>query len=326
MVFLPLASFRYFGNSMMSKNGGNVLYKTDLGEMHNSSIEAFIHSPRAVEERGKVQLILTSPPYPLVSPKAYGNRVGEDYKKWMISVFRDLVPLLSADGSLVVEIGNAWDKGQPTMSTLPLETLMALKLELGLEVCQQFIWHNPSKLPGPANWVNKSRIRVKDSFTHFWWFSRTPFPKADNRRVLEPYKEGMVKLLARKSYNHGTRPSGHVLGSGFLKENAGAIPPSVLSIPNTAESASYRQWCKQRNLPQHPARMPSELAKFFINFLTEENDLIFDPFGGSNTTGAAAESLNRRWLVTELDEDYALGSAGRFGDLIKEKGDGWIAA
>ena len=51
---------------------------------------------------------------------------------------------------------------------------------------------------------------------------------------------------------------------------------------------------------------------FFIKFLTEPNDLVVDIFSGSNTTGFAAESLERRWLSVELDRTYAALSAVRF--------------
>jgi DNA modification methylase len=220
---------------------------------------------------------------------------------------------LAESGSLVIEIGNAWDKGLPTMSTLPLETLISIKNELDLHVCQQFIWQNPSKLPGPANWVNRHRIRVKDSFTHIWWFSKTPWPKANNRNVLQPYTAAMEKLLKTQNYNQGARPSGHNMGSGFLTRNEGSIPSSVISMANSAESKSYKEWCSQIDVPRHPARMPVGLAKFFIEFLTSEGDLVLDPFGGSNTTGFSAEALNRRWISVERDANYAKGSAGRFG-------------
>jgi site-specific DNA-methyltransferase (cytosine-N4-specific) len=268
---------------------------------------------------GKVDLILTSPPYPLVSPKAYGNRIGEDYKAWLVQVIGDLLPLLKERGSLVVEIGNAWDKGLPTMSTLPLETLIEIKNQLGLKVCQQFIWNNSNKLPGPASWVNIKRIRVKDSFTHVWWFSKTEFPIADNSGVLEPYKDGMVKLLKRQSYNTGIRPSGHTIGDGFLKANKGSIPSSVLTFGNSGESSEYREWCKSNDIPQHPARMPEKIAEFFIKFLTNKDSLIFDPFAGSNTTGRAAENLERRWISVERDLDYVKGSKGRFLKKKSEK-------
>jgi site-specific DNA-methyltransferase (cytosine-N4-specific) len=287
-------------------------YKTQLGCVFNTSIEDFIDSSPYLEYKGKVDLILTSPPYPLVAPKAYGNRVGEDYKNWIVKVVGDLLPLLKEKGSIVIEIGNAWEKGLPTMSTLPIETLIAIKNELGLKVCQQFIWNNSNKLPGPASWVNIKRIRVKDSFTHVWWFSKTEFPQADNSRVLEPYKDGMVKLLKRQSYNTGVRPSGHTIGDGFLKTNKGSIPSSVLTYGNSGENSEYREWCKENGIPQHPARMPEKVAEFFIKFLTVKNAVVFDPFAGSNTTGRAAENLQRRWVSVERDQEYVKGSRGRF--------------
>lgn len=288
------------------------VYKTQFGQAFNCSIEDFIGSEKFNELKGKVDLILTSPPYPLVSPKAYGNRVGEDYKHWLAGIMKELKTLLKPKGSLVVEIGNAWEKGIPTMSTLPLETLIQIKLESELQVCQQFIWNNPNKLPGPATWVNIKRIRVKDAFTHIWWYSNTPDAKANNLRVLTPYKDGMKKLLERQDYNRGLRPSGHSIGDGFLKSNKGSIPSNVLTFPNSLETKEYREWCKKHDLPQHPARMPEKLAEFFIEFLTNKNALILDPFGGSNTTGKVAEDLKRQWIYIERDPIYVRGSKGRF--------------
>jgi DNA modification methylase len=287
-------------------------YKTKLGRAFHSSIEDFIDSTEFENLKGKVDLILTSPPYPLVTPKKYGNRIGDDYEKWLTSIFDSLKELLSPRGSLVIEIGNAWDKGSPTMSTLPLSTLIRIKEDLGLNVCQQFIWNNPNKLPGPATWVNIKRIRVKDSFTHIWWYSKTTNPKANNKRVLNPYSAGMNALLKRQSYNQGERPSGHNLGPGFLTENKGAIPSSVLTFSNSKETKEYREWCRENDVPQHPARMPEKLAEFFIKFLTDKNSLVLDPFGGSNTTGRTAENLERRWVTIERDHDYIIGSQGRF--------------
>lgn len=294
--------------------GGNMkpVYKTDFGEAYNCSIESFIGSSQFNNLKGKVDLILTSPPYPLVSPKAYGNKTGDDYKHWLGNIFTDLSLLLKPRGSLVVEIGNAWDKGSPTMSTLPLETLIHIKEKTELKVCQQFIWNNPNKLPGPTTWVNIKRIRVKDSYTHFWWYSPTENPRADNQKVLSPYSNGMKKLLERQSYNQGLRPSGHSIGDGFLKSHKGAIPSNVLTYPNSPEDPKYREWCEVNGLPRHPARMPVTLAEFFIKLTTKKNDLIFDPFGGSNTTGKAAEILERKWFCVEQSSEYVSGSKGRF--------------
>jgi len=293
--------------------------KTDKGEAYNASIEKFLTSKKGKSLIGKVNLIFTSPPYPLVVPKKYGNKQGDEYLEWIAKITKDLSKLLTKNGSLVVEIGNAWNKGTPTMSTLPIETLIAVSKSADLKICQQLIWHNPGKLPGPATWVNVKRERITDSFTHIWWYSKSEHPKANNRNVLTPYKEAMKNLIKNKKYNHGNRPSGHKISkTGFLSDNGGSIARSTLIYANTGFDTNYREWCKQKKVPQHPARMPIELAEFFIKFLTDKNDLVLDPFGGSCTTGKAAEKLGRDWICVEQNKEYLIGARGRFRKAKKK--------
>jgi site-specific DNA-methyltransferase (cytosine-N4-specific) len=295
-------------------------YWTELGTMYQSSVEDFLGSGVASAVSGDVQLIFTSPPFPLNRKKRYGNRIGDEYLDWLGELAAPLGGLLAHDGSLVVELGNAWEPGEPVMSTLALKALLRLLEAGGFQLCQQFVVHNPARLPSPAQWVNVERIRVKDAYTNVWWMSRTSRPKADNRKVLNGYSAAMKKLLKRQSYNSGMRPSEHNIGeTSFLADNGGAIPPNVLTISNTHSKDAYRLYCKARNLPLHPARMPAELAEFFIRFLTDDDDLVLDPFAGSNTTGAVAEQLNRQWLAIEPDLGYIAGSRGRFASSDVEE-------
>jgi DNA modification methylase len=288
-------------------------FSTPIGQAFLCSIEDFLDSKKAKSLKGKVNLILTSPPYPLVIPKKYGNMKGDEYLNWMSHLSIGLSELLTEDGSMVVEIGNSWNAKSPTMSTLPIETLISISKSANLNICQQLIWNNPSKLPGPATWVNIKRERVTDSFTHIWWFSKSEHPKANNRNVLQPYKTGMEKLIARQSYNSGSRPSGHQISKeGFLTHNGGSIPQSVLNFANSGFDIEYRDWCKKKAVPMHPARMPIAVADFFIKFLTDSRDLVLDPFGGSCTTGKAAQILKRRWICIEREPDYLRGAKGRF--------------
>jgi hypothetical protein len=288
-------------------------YTTQFGAAYKSTVEDFLDSSRADGLRGKVDLILTSPPFPLLAPKRYGNKVSDEYIAWMESLASPLAALLSPTGSLVLEIGNAWQSKSPTMSTIPLETLIRFGRAGDLNLCQQFICHNPARLPGPAPWVTMKRIRVKDSYTHVWWYSRTEWPKADNRNVLQEYSIAMRNLIKRKSYNPGRRPSEHRISDvGFLTDHGGSISASALSFANTASPKNYRDWCEKQGLRPHPARMPAGLVEFFVSFLTDPGDLVFDPFGGSNTTGFVSESMDRRWVITEPNHDYLRGSIGRF--------------
>lgn len=290
-----------------------IAYRTGLGRAYNLAAEEFTESESGKSLRNKVNLVITSPPFPLLSPKRYGNSQGEEYVEWLVDIFGRITKLLAPDGSLVIEIGNSWNRGIPTMSLVPLRALISIKESLDLHLCQHFICNNTARLPGPAAWVTKRRIRVKDSFTHVWWLAPSPEPKADNRRVLKPYSTAMNRLIKSGQYNTGRRPSDHVIREGtFLKDNGGAIPSSVLNLSNTATQKSYSRWCRDSGLRAHPARMQPGLVEFFVNFLTDEGDYVYDPFGGSNTTGYVAEQLRRRWIVSETNRDYLLGSVGRF--------------
>ena len=290
-----------------------VAYRTERGTMYKSRIERFVESDIFSQYLGRVHLVLTSPPFPLNRKKKYGNLQGQDYVYWLSELAKPLRKLLHPKGSIVLEMGNAWEPGQPVMSTLALEALLGFLKAGDLKLCQRFICYNPARLPSPAQWVNVERIRLKDSYTHVWWMSPTDRPRADNTQVLKPYSKAMLKLLSSKKYNSGRRPSEHNIGkTSFLKRHAGSIPPNVLSFANTGTQDMYQKFCRDNGIQVHPSRMPMGLAEFFIRFLTKRGDLILDPFAGSNTTGAAATKLARRWLAIEADETYIEGSRGRF--------------
>lgn len=290
-------------------------YETQYGKMLEGTIENVLQCGLLEPVKGKVNLVFTSPPFPLRNKKSYGNLTGEAYLEWLESLSMDLADLLTSDGSIVMEIGNCWEPGKPLMSTLPLQALLRFLSAGRLNLCQLFVAHNPARLPGPAQWVNIERCRVKDSYTNLWWMSPSEKPKASNRHVLVDYSPAMRSLLRRQDYNRGRRPSGHVVtGDSFLNDNGGAIPSNVIVCSNTSWNDRYREYCRERNLDLHPARMPAGIAEFFIRFLTDEGDLVLDPFGGSNTTGAVAERLCRHWISIESDSQFVAGSRGRFDD------------
>ena len=104
--------------------------------------------------RGKIQLVFTSPPFPLNNKKRYGNLTGTAYINWLKDFALLFCSMLAPDGSIVIELGNAWTPGRPVMDTLALEALLAFKEAAKLNLCQEFICHNPARLPSPAQWVN----------------------------------------------------------------------------------------------------------------------------------------------------------------------------
>lgn len=268
-----------------------------------------------------VNLILTSPPFALTSKKEYGNKQEQDYIDWFLEFTKQFYRILTPDGSFVVDLGGAYLPGHPTRSIYQYEILFRLVKEQKFFLAQEFFHYNPARLPAPAEWVNVRRIRVKDSVNLVWWLSKTEYPKADNRKVLRPYTEAM-KTLLKKGYVAKKRPSGHDITTKFKNDNGGAIPPNVLELGNNESNSSYMVKCKEQGMKAHPARFPRRFAEFFIKFLTDENDVVFDPFAGSNTTGHAAEELDRQWISCEINEEYVRNSMLRFegkSDLSKRR-------
>jgi site-specific DNA-methyltransferase (cytosine-N4-specific) len=151
---------------------------------------------------------------------------------------------------------------------------------------------------------------VKDAVNCVWWLSKTPFPKADNQRVLNEYSTDMKRLLER-GYKSTIRPSGHVITKKFRKRE-GSIPSNVFICGNNDSNGHYLCRCKEAGIKPHPARFPVQLPTFFVKLLTDKGDLVVDPFAGSNTTGKACEDLGRRWLALELRSEYLEASRFRF--------------
>lgn len=270
-------------------------------------------------QQDSVNLILTSPPFPLNKKKAYGNVRPDQYVEWFMRFALEFRRILTGDDSLVVEFGSGWNKGQPTRSTYQYQILIEMCEDLGFHLAQDLYWYNPAKLPTPAQWVTIERTRLKDAVTTVWWLSKSPRPKADNSQVLVDYSPSMVRLLKRGTYNEGRRPSGHVISNKFAKDNGGAIPPNLIRASNTRSSDRYQDLCRTAGLPVHPARFPPTLPGFFIKFLTDPGDLVVDPFAGSNLTGWSAQELDRRWISSEIDRDYLRASKFRFHESFQEE-------
>src|SRR5262249_32107630 len=148
---------------------------------------------------------------------------------------------LSDDGSFVLDLGGAYEKGTPVRSLCNFRVLIRLCDEIGFFLAEDFYWFNPSKLPSPIEWVNKRKMRAKDAVNTVWWFSKTEFPKANISNVLIEYSARMKKLLEdpEKFYRAKKRPSGHDISKGFGKDNNGAIPSNLLQIPNSDSNSQY---------------------------------------------------------------------------------------
>lgn len=291
------------------------LYATKLGAAYVGDSRALMRELRS----GSVNLVVTSPPFALHFKKEYGNKDQPEYIPWFLEFAREVRRVLAEDGSFVVDLGGAYEPGRPTRSVYHFKLLISLVEDLKFYLAQEFYWHNPGKMPAPAEWVTVRRIRVKDSVNCLWWLSKTANPKADNRKVLVPYSKDMERLI-QKGYRAKQRPSGHNITEKWGRDQGGAICSNLIVQGNNDSNGSYLRLCEQAGFKPHPARFPPQLPEFFVNFLTDEGDLVLDIFAGSNTTGAVCEQLRRRWLAFELEPRYLEAGKLRFPKLIAELG------
>lgn len=265
-----------------------------------------------------IDLVFTSPPYPLAIQRNYGNVSESEYVDWLCRTIEPVIHLLHDGASICLNVGNdIFLSKSPARSLYRERLVLALSDRFGLHKMDELIWHNPNKAPTPIQWASLQRVQLNSGYEPVYWFTNNPQKvKSNNQAVLMPHTEQHKKLIANGG-NQTHRVSGdgsHVKKVGaYQNQTAGKIPRNVLSIPHDARS--NKPWfdkLKEMGLPQHGALFPLALAEFFVRFLTKENDLVVDPFSGGFTTSLAAEKLNRRWVGTEQILEYVQGAKLRF--------------
>ena len=93
---------------------------TEYGKIFNGDSYHFISGLR----ENSVDLIVTSPPFGLVRKKEYGNVPADEYLDWLRPYATQLHRILKKSGSLVIDIGGAWNKGEPTRHLYHFELLI----------------------------------------------------------------------------------------------------------------------------------------------------------------------------------------------------------
>ena len=272
----------------------------------------------AVIEPGTVDLLYTSPPYPLLKPKEYGNLQTAEWLDWMSGLAQGWKTLLGDQGSLVLNLGSVGMKNSPAQDPYIERFTLRLIDELGYHLIDRMALRNPSKPPVPRLWVAVRRVRLKGSLESVLWFSPSATPKADNRRVLQPYKASTVrnrKQAETASWGRGrqTRAGGGMqISEKIYQDNGGAIPDVLFDAAPEGPNSLWRRACKMAGCNQHPAISPRKPIETMIGLTTEPGDLVYDSFGGSLLTAKVAEDLGRRWITTERSLDYIKSGCLRF--------------
>jgi len=265
-----------------------------------------------------IHLVITSPPYPLRQPRAYGNPKESEYVDFICSALEPVVAKLADGASVCLNISNdIFEQGSPARSLYVERLVIALNDRLGLSLMDRLIWHNPSKPPGPVLWASIKRVQLNVAYEPVFWFTNNPRAvRSDNRRVLEPHTERHKRLIAAGGCQHEAEYADGAyrrkVGS-YGNDTPGRIPRNVISLGHQcADHKEYRRDCEELGLPKHGAPMPLSLPDFLIRFMSLPGDLVADPFGGKLTTAMAAETLGRRWICSEWIYEYVRGASERF--------------
>ncbi len=288
-------------------------FSTEFGIAVISSCEHFFS-----KFNEPIHLVVTSPPYPLATPRAYGNVDEGRYVDWLCKVLEPVVRNLVQGGSICLNVGNdVFMSKSPARSLYRERLVLALHARLGLYKMDELIWTSP-KPPGPVQWASKKRVQLNTGYEPVYWFTNDPDRVfADNRRVLQPHSEQHLRFVRSggvKTANvHSDGAYRKQLGA-YSNETAGRIPRNVLEFARCSEDrdAEYRRYCEAHGLKTHGASMPVRLAKFLIKYLTEEGMLVVDCLSGRGKVGLAAEALRRRWVCVDREAEYVLGSYGQF--------------
>jgi len=237
-----------------------------------------------------VDLFVTSPPYDHQGKYGDGERYGRAwYEGFFLEVTGEILRTLKPHGSFVLNYRSKRHKDE--RGTLQYELVFWLR-EQGFLFCEDFVWGKPSPPPGRFNRF------LKDAVEYCFQFAKTPDWQLYPENSLTAARWDAKDRERRKKLAHNYVRVNEPSGQGRKRVQAGPdwVRPSTL-LSFEPEFGP--------NPTQHPARFPIELPTFFIKLMTQPDQLVIDPFGGTGTTALAAENLGRRWLTTEINPEYA---------------------
>jgi len=137
--------------------------------------------------------------------------------------------------------------------------------------------------------INELGLRVLNSIV---WFKPNAQPNITCRTLTESTEHIIWACNAPKD-----KAKGWVFNYEVAKKlNGGKQMRNLWSIPYPPRS--------ERQYGRHPSQKALDLIARIVLIATRPGDLILDPFGGSGTTGVAAQSLGRRWVMIENNPEY----------------------
>lgn len=279
-------------------------------------IGLWAHAEDAASEipRSSVQLVFTSPIYPIQSARAYGGIKPAAWVDWMTRLTRLWADLLTDDGIIAVNVADTHIPGMPAISSYLYRYFLSCIDDIGLYEQPPLFWVNPSKM-GNIQWTATERRNPKAAVEYIRYFSTSPFPRRTVDQVLVPRKVTGARAAKDADRPREVRPSGHNITAARFYGGGDAIPNNVIICGGAPGTDRYARRCKAAGLPVHPARFPRDLAARVILECTDEGQTVYDPMGGSGTTAEVALDLRRTVITSEPMLSYVQGQMLRVDQL-----------
>ena len=273
------------------KNEGNVLYEEE-GMNRRLDLDSLLQGDSAKVLKGlpsrSIDLVVTSPPYADNRKEPYHGFPIDEYVTRFLPVSKELKRVLKPEGSFILNIKERATDGE--RQTYVLELILALKKQ-GWFWIEEYVWCKSNCYPG--KWPN----RFRDSWERCLHFTLQKNFKMRQESVMVPVGDWAKTRLKNLSDTDRSRDESRV-GSGFGKNVSNWIGREMVYPSNVLHLATE---CANR---EHSATFPVALPEWFIKLLTDEGDVVLDPFMGSGTTARAAIGLNRHYVGVELSPKY----------------------
>ena len=235
-----------------------------------------------------VKLIITSPPYNI--GKEYETKTSiEEYIKNLEPMLTEFYRILSDEGSICWQVGNYVDNGE----IYPLDIYFYPYFKrLGLHLRNRIIWHFGHGL--------HCTKRFSGRYETILWFT-----KSDNYT----FNLDDVRIPSKypgKRYFKGEK-KGQISGNPKGKNPEDVWEMTLERLIDDWDALVWEIPNVKNNHPEkveHPCQFPVELVERCVLALTNENDLVYDPFAGVGSTLIAALKNSRKAMGSEWEQKY----------------------